>query len=76
MGIAFKATGGRTGVHTEPSRLDAVADEFRDLEQMLEKAEAYLGTYRWRRYDVLVLPPAFPYGGMENPRLTFASPTI
>ena len=74
--IAHKPIGARAGVFTEPSRLDAAAAEFVDLERMISTAEAFAGTYRWRRYDVLVLPPAFPYGGMENPRLTFASPTI
>ncbi len=74
--IAHKPIGTRAGVYTEPSRLDAAAAEFADLERMISTAESLVGTYRWRRYDVLVLPPAFPYGGMENPRLTFVSPTI
>ena len=74
--ISHKPIGTRTGVYAEPSRLDAAAAEFVDLDRMLSAAEAFVGAYRWRRYDVLVLPPAFPYGGMENPRLTFASPTI
>jgi aminopeptidase N len=50
--------------------------EFVDLEKMVAAAETLLGPYRWGRYDVLVLPPSFPFGGMENPRLTFATPTI
>ena len=74
--IAFRGLGPRTGVFAEPSVLDAAAREFADLEQMVGSAEALLGPYRWGRYDVLVLPPSFPFGGMENPRLTFATPTI
>ncbi|MET0280698.1 MAG: M1 family metallopeptidase [Steroidobacteraceae bacterium] len=74
--LAFRELGPRTGVYTEPSRLDAAASEFADLEQLLSAAESLYGSYRWGRYDVLVLPPSFPFGGMENPRLTFATPTI
>ena len=79
--IAFRPVGpggaakGRTGVFAEPSVLDRAAYEFGDLERMLEAAEALYGPYRWGRYDILVMPPSFPFGGMENPRLTFASPT-
>ena len=74
--IAYRAIGARTGVYTEPSMLDGAAYEFADLEKMVVAAEALLGPYRWGRYDLLVLPPSFPFGGMENPRLTFATPTI
>src|SRR5687767_1351509 len=74
--IAFRQVGPRTGVYTEPSMLDAAAHELVDLEKMVTAAESLLGPYRWGRFDVLVLPPSFPLGGMENPRLTFATPTI
>jgi len=74
--IAFRSLGPRTGVFTEPSMLDAAAYEFADLEKMVTAAEMLLGPYRWGRYDLLVMPPSFPFGGMENPRLTFATPTI
>ena len=74
--IAFRAIGPRTGVLTEPSMLDRAANEFADLEKMVEAAERLYGPYRWGRYDLLVLPPSFPFGGMENPTLTFATPTI
>ena len=74
--ITFRELGPRTGVYTEPSRLTAAANELADLEKMVSAADALLGPYRWGRYDVLVLPPSFPLGGMENPRLTFATPTI
>ena len=74
--LEFKATGPRTGVWAEPSMLEAAAWEFADAEAMLARTEALYGPYRWGRYDVLVLPPSFPYGGMENPRLTFMTPTV
>jgi leukotriene-A4 hydrolase len=74
--LAFQPTGRRTGVWAEPSVLPKAAAEFADMEKMLEAAENLYGPYRWNRYDVLVLPPGFPFGGMENPRLTFATPTI
>jgi leukotriene A-4 hydrolase/aminopeptidase len=74
--IEFRALGKRTGVYTEPEMMDEAAYEFADLEKMLEAAEALYGPYLWERYDVIVLPPSFPFGGMENPRLTFATPTI
>jgi aminopeptidase N len=74
--LAFKATGKRSGVWTEPSQLDAAAYEVGDVEKMIDAAEALYGPYRWGRYDMLVLPPSFPFGGMENPTLTFLTPTI
>ncbi|MDX1674060.1 MAG: M1 family metallopeptidase [Longimicrobiales bacterium] len=74
--LSFREVGPRTGVWAEPSVVDAAADEFAEMEAMLEAAEELYGPYRWGRYDVLVLPPSFPFGGMENPRLTFATPTI
>ena len=74
--IAFKPVGPRSGVYAEPVVVDRAAAEFADLEKMMEAAEALGGPYRWGRYDVLVLPPSFPFGGMENPRVTFATPTI
>lgn len=73
--LEFRSTGPRTGVWSEPATVDAAANEFVDMERMLEVAERLYGPYRWGRYDVLVLPPSFPYGGMENPRMTFATPT-
>ena len=74
--LEFRSTGPRTGVWSEPSVVDAAAREFVDMDKMLRTAEALYGPYRWGRYDVLVLPPSFPFGGMENPTLTFATPTI
>ena len=74
--IAFRPLGPRTGVYAEPSIVDSAAREFVDVERMVGVAESIYGPYRWGRYDLLVLPPSFPFGGMENPRLTFATPTI
>lgn len=74
--LEFKPLGTRTGVYAEPGVLDKAAAEFSDLEKMVTAVEKLYGPYRWERYDVLVLPPSFPFGGMENPRLTFLSPTI
>lgn len=74
--IAFRELGPRTGVWTEPAMLDAAAAELADTEKMVEAAEALYGPYRWGRYDMIVLPPAFPYGGMENPVMTFLTPTF
>ena len=74
--LAFKPLGPRTGVVAEPSMLAASAFEFADVEKMIDTVEKRFGPYRWGRYDILVLPPSFPFGGMENPKLTFATPTI
>ncbi|MEQ1617192.1 MAG: M1 family metallopeptidase [Terricaulis sp.] len=74
--LAFRAVGPHTGVYAEPSMIERAAYECADMERMLRTAEALYGRYRWGRYDVLVLPPSFPFGGMENPRLTFLTPTF
>ena len=74
--LAFKPLGSRTGVWAEPAMIDAAARELSDTEKMVAAAEKLYGPYRWGRYDVLVLPPSFPFGGMENPTLTFATPTF
>ncbi len=70
------STGPRTGVWAEPGVLARAKAEFADMEAMLTSTEQQFGPYRWGRYEVLVLPPAFPFGGMENPRVTFVTPTI
>ncbi|RSK50207.1 M1 family metallopeptidase [Hymenobacter rigui] len=74
--VQFQALSARTGVYAEPVTLPGAAREFEDLEKMVAAAEDLYGPYRWERYDLLVLPPSFPFGGMENPRLTFVTPTI
>ena len=74
--LQFRSLGKRTGVYTEPSMIEKSASELSDTEKMVEATEKIYGAYRWGRYDILVLPPSFPFGGMENPMLTFATPTI
>lgn len=74
--IAYASMGDRTGVYAEPSVLESAAYEFAETEKMIVAAEALYGPYQWEIYDLIVLPPSFPFGGMENPRLTFATPTI
>ncbi len=74
--LKFQGLGDRVGVWTEPSRLAAAAHEFADLPRMLEAGEKLMGPYRWDRYDLLIMPHSFAYGGMENPRLSFISPSI
>ena len=74
--LVFRPVSDRAGVWAEPAMADKAAKEFEDTEKMIDTAEALYGPYRWGRYDILVLPPSFPFGGMENPRLTFATPTV
>jgi leukotriene-A4 hydrolase len=72
----FAPLGEETGVYTEPELLDASVYEFADTQAMLEQAEEMFGPYDWGRYDLLILPPSFPFGGMENPRLSFITPSL
>lgn len=74
--LVFRPVSKRAGVWAEPAVVDRAAREFEDTEKMIVTAESLYGPYRWGRYDILVLPPSFPFGGMENPRLTFATPTV
>jgi aminopeptidase N len=74
--LACRQIGPRSAVYAEPPVIDAAAREFEDTEAMIRAVEELYGPYRWGRYDLLVLPPSFPFGGMENPLLTFATPTI
>jgi len=74
--LEYKSLGKRSGVYAEPSMMQACYNEFEELEAMIDAAENLYGPYAWEQYDVIVLPPSFPFGGMENPRLTFATPTI
>ena len=74
--LEFKAMGKRTGVYAESAWLDKAAKEFEDTENMLIETEKRYGEYSWGRYDLLILPPSFPFGGMENPRLSFITPTV
>lgn len=74
--LEFAPIDERTGIYAEPVMLDTARKEFEDLGKMVDIAEKLYGKYEWERYDLLILPPSFPFGGMENPRLTFATPTI
>ena len=74
--LAFIALGERSGVYAEPEMVRNAAYEFAQTEDMIADAEEMYGPYYWGRYDMLVLPPSFPFGGMENPRLTFLTPTV
>ncbi|MGW6281735.1 M1 family metallopeptidase [Kribbella sp. NPDC055071] len=74
--LVFEPIGERSGVWAEPEMARRAATEFADTEEMMRVTEELFGPYRWGRYDLLVLPPSFPYGGMENPRMTFATPTV
>jgi len=74
--LEFRPFDTRSGVYAEPSMIEAAAKEFSDTPNMIKAAEELYGPYRWGRYDLLLLPPSFPYGGMENPRLTFLTPTV
>ncbi len=74
--IVFEELGPRSGVWTEPVMLEKAVAELADTEAMIDAAEKLYGEYRWGRYDMIVLPPSFPYGGMENPVMTFLTPTF
>ena len=74
--FVFKPLDKRTGVYAEPATIEKAVFEFADLPKMVDAAEKLYGPYAWGQYDVIVLPPSFPFGGMENPRITFATPTI
>ena len=74
--IVYEPLGLRSGVWAEPELIDAAAAELADTEQMITAAQELFGPYLWDKYDMIVLPPSFPYGGMENPRLTFLTPTF
>ncbi|MBB1473544.1 M1 family metallopeptidase [Luteimonas sp. MC1782] len=74
--LVFKPISARSGVWAEPAAVDGAVAEFADTEKMIATTEALYGPYRWERYDLLLLPPSFPFGGMENPRLSFITPTV
>lgn len=74
--LACRDLGPRTRVWAEPGVVEAAAWEFSDVEQMLSAGEGLFGPYAWERYDFIVLPASFPLGGMENPRMTFLTPTL
>lgn len=74
--LKFSSCSERCGVWAEPSVVKKAAWEFGEVERMVAAGERVCGPYRWGRYDVLCMPPSFPYGGMENPCLTFVTPTL
>jgi leukotriene A-4 hydrolase/aminopeptidase len=74
--LESRELGPRSRVWAEPSVVEAAAREFSQVDEMLQVAERLFGPYDWDRFDVLTMPPSFPYGGMENPRLTFLTPTV
>ncbi len=74
--FGYKSLGKNTGVYAEHKLLDKAVWEFADLQKMVDAASDMFGEYAWGDYNVLVLPPSFPFGGMENPVVTFATPTI
>ncbi len=74
--VEYKKLGDHTGIYAESSLMEKAAYEFAEMEDMLVAAEKLYGKYQWEVYDMIILPPSFPFGGMENPRLTFATPTI
>ncbi|AMR26552.1 aminopeptidase [Hymenobacter psoromatis] len=74
--LDFAPLSERTGIYAEPATLPRATHEFGELDRMVQAAEQLYGPYRWGRYDLLVLPASFPFGGMENPCLTFVTPTI
>lgn len=74
--LHFAPMSEQTGVYAEPYILQAAAKEFASTQQMIDATEQLYGDYRWGRYDLLMLPPSFPFGGMENPVLSFITPTV
>ena len=74
--LEFKAMSKQTGIYAEKYILERAVAEFDDTQAMIDATEKLFGDYRWGRYDLLILPPSFPFGGMENPRLSFITPTV
>lgn len=74
--LSFKKLGPRCGVFAEPQVLEEAAWEFAETEKLIDEAEKLFGRYLWETFNILILPPSFPYGGMENPRLAFLTPTL
>ena len=74
--LEYKEMSHQTAIFAEPQILDASVAEFNDTQAMIDKTNVMYGEYAWGRYDLLMLPPSFPFGGMENPRLSFITPTV
>lgn len=74
--LHYRPISERSGVWAEPSIITEATKEFEDTEKMIQAGESLYGKYAWETYDLLILPPSFPFGGMENPRLSFITPTV
>lgn len=74
--LDYKNISEHVSIYAEQSFIEPSAYEFAKTEDMIEAAEQLYGAYRWGVYDLLILPPSFPFGGMENPRLSFITPTV
>lgn len=74
--LTYTSLSQNAGIYSEPELAAACAYEFEDLPKMITVAENIYGPYQWEQYDIIMLPYSFPFGGMENPRLTFANPTL
>ncbi|MDB3907265.1 M1 family metallopeptidase [Crocinitomicaceae bacterium] len=74
--LEYVSLGNKCGVYAEPQLTASAAYEFQDVPKMMQAAEELYGDYQWDQYDIVLLPYSFPFGGMENPRLTFANPTL
>lgn len=74
--LTYTALSDRSGIYSEPELAEECAYEFTDLPKMIDAAEKLYGMYQWDQFDMVILPYSFPFGGMENPRLTFANPTL
>ncbi|XP_030383492.1 leukotriene A-4 hydrolase isoform X2 [Scaptodrosophila lebanonensis] len=74
--LVSRPLGPNSNVWAEEAIVDACAEEFSETTTMLKTASDLCGPYVWKQYDLLVMPPSFPFGGMENPCLTFVTPTL
>ena len=72
----FREISENCGIYANSEMIEMAANEFAETPEMIRIAEELVGPYIWDRYDMIVLPPAFPFGGMENPMLTFLTPTV
>ena len=74
--IVYHPFDNKCGVYAEKELIANCIYEFEELPKMMSAASSLYGAYQWKQYDLMVLPYSFPFGGMENPRLTFVNPTI
>lgn len=74
--LVYHPYNSRCGVYAQPEILESAKQEFSELPVMMQTAEQLFGPYAWGKYDIIVQHPSFPFGGMENPRLSFINPTV